>query len=121
MSDATLEATMEPVRGSERPCIYEVTITADPAIADRYERWLRERHVFDMIATGCFIAATLDRGEGGRFRVRYRARTRADVERYLATHAAALRGHAAEAFPEGLSAEREVWTELEAWSPPADG
>ena len=51
----------------------------------------------------------------GRYRIRYEAPDRAALERYLAEHAARLRGDFAAHFPAGVELSREVWDALQLW------
>jgi hypothetical protein len=95
---------------------YEVTAVVDASIADQYERYMRERHVPDLMATGCFAAADLTRGAAGRYRVRYEALTRESLDRYLREHAERLRAHFAETFPWGVRVEREEWEHVGHWT-----
>lgn len=100
---------------------YEVTAEVEPALAEPFERWLRERHVPDVLATGCFAGASLARSTPGRYRIRYEAHDRAALDRYLAEHAPRLRGDSRRAFPRGVTLGREEWDVLETWDRPAGG
>jgi hypothetical protein len=100
---------------------YEVTTLVDPPLIEAYERYMRQVHIPDLLATGCFHAAALTRSAVGRYRVRYEAPTEADLERYLATHATRLREDFASHFPEGVTATREVWVPIQSWGAPAGG
>jgi Domain of unknown function (DUF4286) len=92
---------------------YEVTAEIAPELSDRYVRYMTDRHVPDLLATGCFVGAELDRAGPGRFRQRYLADSREDLDRYLAEYAPALRKDFARHFPSGTSLSRETWEELE--------
>ena len=94
---------------------YEVTATVDPAITTEYERYMRARHIPDVLASGCFREATFGRSEVGRYRIRYEAPDRATLERYLAEHAPRLRADVEHHFPTGVTLTREVWDGLEIW------
>jgi hypothetical protein len=94
---------------------YETTTLVAPHLVEAYERYMGERHVADLLNTGCFQSAVLTRSAPGRYRVRYEARSDADLERYLATHAARLREEFAAHFPEGVSTSREVWVAIRTW------
>ena len=98
---------------------YEVTTTVDPRLVDAYERFMRQVHIPDLLATGCFHGAALTRSAAGRYRVRYEAPTEADLARYLATHATRLRDDFVSHFPEGVTASREVWVAIQSWGDPA--
>jgi hypothetical protein len=88
---------------------YEVLATVDPAYVAAWEHYMLNEHIPDVLLTGCFLEARLDRGEAGRFRVRYRVADTATLDRYLAEHAPALRAEALQRFPQGVRLERAVW------------
>jgi len=98
---------------------YEVTTIVDPQLIEAYEEYMRQVHIPDLLATGCFHGATLTRSAVGRYRVRYEAPTASDLERYLASHATRLREDFAAHFPEGVTASREVWVAVQSWDAPA--
>lgn len=94
---------------------YEVIAEVEPGLAERYERYVRERHVADVMRTGCFVHACLERCSPFRYRVRYVASSTAALDRYLAEHTARLRADFAANFPVGVRLERTQWTEVERW------
>ena len=94
---------------------YEVVVETVPEAAERFELYMRGKHIPEILATGCFTDIRLQRADGGRFRTSYAAATRADIERYLTGHAAAFRADFASHFPEGVSVAREVWSDREIW------
>ncbi|MGH7579849.1 MAG: DUF4286 family protein [Gemmatimonadales bacterium] len=94
---------------------YEVTTTVEPGLIEEYERYMRATHIPDLLATGCFRGAAFTRSAQGRYRVRYEAPSAADLERYLDTHATRLREDFASHFPQGVTASREVWEDLQSW------
>jgi len=94
---------------------YEITATVRADVCAAYERFMRERHIPDVLETGAFAAASLGRSASGRYRVRYEARDRAALDRYLADDAPRLRAHFASSLPEGVELSREEWTVLARW------
>lgn len=94
---------------------YEVTVELEERLAAAYERYMRERHIPEVLATGCFHTATLARSAPGRYRTSYVALTQVDLDRYLERHTAALRADFAAHFPEGVSLSRDVWVIVERW------
>jgi hypothetical protein len=94
---------------------YEVTADVEESLVTAYERYMREAHVPAVLATGCFQSAILARSSPGRYRTSYLATSKADLDRYLATHTTALRADFAAHFPEGVSLSREVWATVERW------
>ncbi len=95
---------------------YEITATVRPDLCDAYERYMRERHIPDLMQTGAFAAASFSRSAAGRYRIRYEARSRGELDSYLATHAPRLRQHFTDTFPAGIELSREEWTLLESWA-----
>lgn len=94
---------------------YEVTATVREDLRSRFEVFLRERHIPDVLATGLFAGAHLERADDGRFRSRYDLELREDLERYLSVHATRLRADMLVHFPDGVEFAREVWNELVEW------
>jgi hypothetical protein len=90
---------------------YEVNATVEEPLREQYERYMR-RHLRDVLASGCFVSATLERASPGKYRSMYRAPTQDDVDRYLREHTSLLRADFAKHFPSGARLEREVWTTL---------
>ncbi len=94
---------------------YEVTAVVEERLAGAYEHYMREAHIPDVFATGCFQVAIFERSSPGRYRTRYVARSQADLDRYLESHTAALRAEFAAHFPRGVTLSREVWVTVERW------
>ena len=91
---------------------YEVSASVDATVADTYEQYMKSTHLGDVLASGSFVSATLERGGAGKYRTLYRAKNRHDVDRYLRDHAEALRKDFAEHFPTGVQLTRDIWEEL---------
>ena len=96
--------------------IYEVTAVVEAHLTEAYGRYMRQEHIPDVLASGCFQSAEFASAAPGRYRMRYEASTDENLERYLATHAARLREDATSRFPEGVVLSREVWIAIERWS-----
>ena len=94
---------------------YEITATVAPTLAEAYERYMRERHIPDLLATGCFVGAIFSRAEAGRYRIRYESPSRDTLGRYLAEHAPGLRAHFEAQFPAGVQLSREQWESVQCW------
>jgi hypothetical protein len=94
---------------------YEVTVTIEPALAAAFERYMRQAHIPEILATGCFGRIRFERADDATFRTAYMADERAGIERYLRDHTARFREDFARHFPEGVRAERRVWEEVEVW------
>jgi len=94
---------------------YEIAAHLDERLWPSYEAYMRDRHIPDLLATGCFHSASFARGAPGDYLIRYQAPDRSSLDRYLAEHAEQLRAHFAAHFPDGVELSRRVWDELEIW------
>ena len=94
---------------------YEVTAVVEPALVEAYASYMREKHIGDVLATGCFVGAVFERADQQTFRARYQARSQAMVDQYLREHTQRLRDDFAAHFPQGLSFSRAVWHEERRW------
>ena len=95
---------------------YEITAEVSESLIGEYESYMIDRHIPDVLATGCFTGASISRGEPGEYRISYLASDRATLDRYFADHAPQLRDHFNKQFPSGVSLTRDVWQKLEEWS-----
>jgi len=93
--------------------VYEVTALVEPNLAAAYERFMRELHIPDLMKTGLFEGAVIEQASPSKYRTRYVASTREDLDRYLTEHAPRLRADFNEKFPSGVEVTREQWTVLE--------
>ena len=92
--------------------IYEVTAVIETELSEKYELFMTERHIPDLLKTGCFETASFETSTPGRYRIRYAARDRESLDRYLAEHAPKLRQDFVAHFPEGADLSREEWSVL---------
>ena len=88
---------------------YEVLVEATILTAEAFEAYMLGKHLPEILATGCFVDITFERASSTRFRTRYRAAKREDLDRYLLEHSPVFRQDFLEHFPEGLKAQRELW------------
>jgi len=95
--------------------LYEVTATPEAHVRGAFERYMRETHIDDVLATGCFTGAHFEENADGIYRTTYIANAQEDLDRYLAEHAQRLRDAVAAHFPSGLKFAREVWRVLQEW------
>jgi enamine deaminase RidA (YjgF/YER057c/UK114 family) len=95
--------------------VYQVNAAVEPPFAAAYERYLREQHIPDVLATGYFAEASLEQLEPRRYRACYRAPSQAALDTYLREHAPRLREDFAAHFPAGVTLTREIWSELRRW------
>ena len=98
-----------------RPVTYEAELACEPHLADALEAYMRGRHIPAIFATGCFVAIRFERAGPTRFRTLYTGASRADLDRYLADHTAAMRADFMAHFPTGVTVARAEWEMLESW------
>ncbi|MBU3713410.1 MAG: DUF4286 family protein [Ferruginibacter sp.] len=76
---------------------YNVTIKVLHEISSEWLIWLKEEHIPEVIATGCFTSATIHRllevddSEGPTYNVQYKAESKAAYNLYINKHAGLLR------------------------------
>jgi uncharacterized protein DUF4286 len=90
--------------------IYEVTAIVPSDLIPEYEQYMTDRHIPDLMKTGCFNGAIFSKGEGGRYRIQYMARDEEHLNRYLNGDAQTLRADLASHFPQGIELSREIWS-----------
>lgn len=95
--------------------IYEITATVRTDLIEKYEKYMREIHIPDLLETGFFSGAKFTRSAENRYRIQYEVKDQKDLERYLKTEANRLRAHFLENFSEGVELGRENWDVLEIW------
>ena len=94
--------------------IYNVTIKVKQEIAQAWLIWLKDEHIKEIIATGCFSDAVVmrllevDDSEGPTFAVQYKAFDRAAYELYIEQHAGLLRQKSYEKWGDGFIAIRTI-------------
>ncbi|MBL8180925.1 MAG: DUF4286 family protein [Blastocatellia bacterium] len=90
---------------------YEVTLDVVPEHAGRLDAYMLDKHIGEVVATGCFNAATYFR-DGHRRKTVYEAPDQVSLNRYLDEFAAKLRDDFVEHFPSGVTPSRDVWTAI---------
>jgi hypothetical protein len=95
--------------------IYEITAAIRADLVEKYEKYMRERHIPDLLETGYFRVAHLTRSAENRYQIRYEAHDQPALDQYLKNDAERLRADFLEHFPEGVTVTRDVWEVLEVW------
>ena len=85
--------------------IYEITATVDAGVVAKYETYMLERHIPDLLATGYFSAAFFAKKDT-MYRIGYHCNSLDDLEAYFAKDATRLRAHIAEHLPMGIELSR---------------
>ncbi len=95
---------------------YEITAEVDADLAPRFEAYMIEHHITDVLETRYFTSAVFSRS-GERYRIRYQANHLSKIDEYLEMRAPMLRADLLQEFPTGIRLSREIWevlTEIEA-------
>lgn len=95
--------------------IYEITVVVQSNLIEAYEKYMREHHIPDLLATNYFRAAYFTRAAENRYRIQYHAHDEAALNEYLNREARRLRADFTAHFPEGIEVAREIWEIVEAW------
>ena len=94
--------------------IYNVTVKADRAIANKYVEWLKKEHIPDVVGTGCFTHASVfhlleaDDEEGITYAIQYHAKNIDHYKNYIANFADEMRKRAADKWGDRCVAFRTV-------------
>ena len=95
--------------------IYEITATVRADLIEEYEKYMRKRHIPDLLATGFFGGARIARAGENRYRIQYEAYNQKALDEYLEMEAARLRADFLAHFAEGVEVSRENWEVLQIW------
>jgi hypothetical protein len=95
--------------------LYEITAAVNAELIEKYEKYMRERHIPDLLATGRFIGAKFTRSSENRYRIVYEAHDQKSLDNYLEKEAAILRADFQQHFPSGVELSRENWIVLQEW------
>ena len=96
--------------------IYNVTINIDDSVHEEWLRWMREKHIPDMLATKKFMEAKMckvmveEEMGGTTYSVQYTCPNRPTLQRYYQQNAATMRADGQKLFANKFVAFR---TELE--------
>jgi len=96
--------------------IYEITATVRADLIEKYEKYMRETHIPDLLATNYFSSAKFTRSGENRYRIQYEAYDQKSLDAYLETEAARLRADFLAHFSEGIELARENWEVLHVWN-----
>jgi hypothetical protein len=95
--------------------VYEITATVEKELIVKFEQFIQETHIPDLLKTGYFEGAEIARISEGKYRVRYLAEKREILEKYFETEAEGLREDFIKTFPEGILVSREILEVLQVW------
>jgi len=95
--------------------IYEITTIVRADLIEKYESYMREQHIPELLETGFFGGAKFTRSVENRYRIQYEAHDQMALDEYLQTDATRLREDFLAHFGEGVEVLRENWNVLEVW------
>ena len=94
--------------------LYNVTVKPEAAIHEPWLQWMRETHIPEVVATGCFTHAVIlrllevDDSEGPTYAIQYHAESKALYNRYIEKFAGDMRQRAFEKWGNRFIAYRSV-------------
>lgn len=94
--------------------IYNVTVKADPDIADEWLAWMILEHIPEILETKCFTdfrivkLLEVEESDGPTYAVQYFADSKADYNRYLELHAPHLKKKSIDKWGEKFIAFRSL-------------
>lgn len=94
--------------------IYNVTIKIHESIHTAWLHWLREEHIPDVLATGCFTTANIlrlleiDDTEGPTYAIQYNAESKALYNQYVEKYADIMRLRSFDKWSDKFIAFRSV-------------
>ena len=94
--------------------IYNVTIKAHSSIQDEWLKWLKEEHIPEVLATGCFTNATIlrlleiDDSEGATHAIQYHAESKGQYNLYIEKFAGDMRQKSFDKWGDKFIAFRSV-------------
>jgi|GEM_PF-652729 len=88
--------------------VYEVTAEAESSLAPNFERYMVEKHIPEVLATGKFESMTFA-GRDSKYRITYLLKDTSMLDRYIAEDADILREDLKQHFPSGITLTREVF------------
>lgn len=95
--------------------VYEITAEVQKELIEKFEKFMQEKHIPDMIETGYFIGAEMSRFSENYYRIRYEAADITSLDEYFSKDAERLQKDFLSEFPKGISLSREILGVLWVW------
>jgi hypothetical protein len=97
--------------------LYNVTVNIEDSVHDEWLKWMKEKHMRDVVQTGCFSSGTMFRllveeDSGTSYSIQYRAPNIEAVKRYMENFAPALQKEHAEKYDGKFVAFRTLLEEV---------
>ena len=94
--------------------IYNVSVKVDWRVHDEWLLWMKNIHIPEVVATGCFTHAQMlrlletDEQDGPTYITQYFAKSKSDYNRYIDLHAASMRQKAFDKWGDTFIAFRSL-------------
>ncbi len=88
--------------------IYEIEAKVQRELIEKFEQFMNESHIPDMLETGHFMNAEMRMLSEDSYQIKYYCEDRVSLDGYLETDAQALRDDFVKHFPKGVSISRKV-------------
>jgi len=93
--------------------IYNVTVNIDDEAQQEWVKWMKEKHIPDLMKTGCFIDSQMVKvlyveDQGHTFSTQYKFLEMVDIERYQKEFAPALQAEHKQRFGDKYTAFRTL-------------
>ena len=99
--------------------VYSVTLQVDEAVASEWVEWMRDVHIPEVMATGCFEAWEMRRclepvdAGGPAYEIRYLCASLEHYRHYQEAHASALQAAHSERYGGRVKASRRLFGSME--------
>lgn len=98
--------------------VYNVTVNIDSSVHDEWLQWMKEQHIPDVVATGCFTHGKIfrilvDEQAGVSYSVQYSANGMSEINRYMQEFAPKLRKEHTEKYGDKFTAFRTLLEHIE--------
>lgn len=93
--------------------IYNVTVNIDHSVHDEWLDWMKNTHIPDVVATGCFSQGKIfrimvDEQQGVSYSIQYTAASVEEIQRYMKDFAPALQKEHTEKYRDKFTAFRTL-------------
>ena len=93
--------------------IYNVTVSVDKTVHDEWLIWMREKHIPDVMNTGCFVESKIIRvlhenDTGHTYSFQYTFKHMSDIEKYQKEFAPALQADVKQKYGDKFNAFRTL-------------
>ncbi len=97
--------------------IYNVTVKIDNEVREDWLRWMKNVHIPDVMATGCFVdyrftKILVDDEDGTNYSIQYRCKNMEDLERYQDQFAPKLQQEHTDRYKDKFVAFRTLLEEV---------